>query len=112
MCSVHANSAHDALSKICTLPLLAGANIGRDFVTPTVASCFDLVVHCTRNPNGRRQVSEIVSVGNRVEADLIETAHVFRMIDHQLMLNPTGLMDHPKYGQAGIDIRSVVGDAA
>ncbi len=27
MCSVHANSAHDAVTKICTLPLLAGDNI-------------------------------------------------------------------------------------
>ena len=112
MCSVHANSAHDALTKICTLPLLAGENISRDFVTPTVASCFDLVVHCARNPNGRRQVTEILSVGSRVEAGLIETAPVFRMIDHQLVFNPTGLMAHPKYAHAGIDIRNVVGEAA
>ncbi|WP_237563402.1 CpaF family protein [Arthrobacter sp. H-02-3] len=27
MCTVHANSAHDAVTKICTLPLLAGDNI-------------------------------------------------------------------------------------
>src|SRR5690625_655551 len=110
MCSVHANSAQDALTKICTLPLLAGENISRDFVTPTVASCFDLVVHCARNPDGHRQVTEILSVGNRVESGLIETAPVFRMIDHELTFNPTGLVNHPKYDQAGIDIRSVVGE--
>ena len=112
MCSVHANSAHDALTKICTLPLLAGENISRDFVTPTVASCFDLVVHCARNSNGQRQVTEILSVGNRVEAGLIETAPVFRMQDHQLTFNPTGLMEHQKYAHAGINIRSVLGEAA
>lgn len=112
MCSVHANSAHDALMKICTLPLLAGENISRDFVTPTVASCFDLVVHCTRNPDGQRQVTEILSVGNRVEAGLIESAPVFRMLDDQLTLNPTGLIDHPKYAQLGINIRRVVGEVA
>src|SRR5690625_2531130 len=110
MCSVHANSAQDALTKICTLPLLAGENISRDFVTRTVASCFVLVVHCARNPDGHRQVTEILSVGNRVESGLIETATVFRMIDHELTFNPTGLVNHPKYDQAGIDIRSVVGE--
>ena len=112
MCSVHANSAHDALTKVCTLPLLAGENISRDFVTPTVASCFDLVVHCARNPNGRRHVTEILSVGTRVEAGLIESAQVFRMVDNQLTLNPTGLMDHPKYANAGVDIRAVRDGAA
>lgn len=32
MCTVHANSAHDAVTKICTLPLLAGDNISSVFV--------------------------------------------------------------------------------
>ncbi|NLZ98888.1 MAG: CpaF family protein [Micrococcus sp.] len=108
MCSVHANSAHDALSKICTLPLLAGENISRDFVTPTVASCFDLVVHCARRENGQRQITEILSVGQRVEGGIIESASVFRMVDNQLTLNPTGLMEHPKFTAAGVDIRAVV----
>lgn len=109
MCSVHANSAHDALTKICTLPLLAGENISRDFVTPTVASCFDLVVHCARNANGQRYISEILSVGQRVEGGIIESAPVFRTVEDQLVLNPTGLMEHPKFTAAGVDIRAVVG---
>ena len=45
MCTIHANSARDALVKLCTLPLLAGRNIDSSFVVPTVASCIDLVVH-------------------------------------------------------------------
>src|SRR5690625_2568210 len=109
MCSVHANSAQDALTKICTLPLLAGENISRDFVTPTVASCFDLVVHCARNPDGHRQVTEILSVGSRVEGGIIESAAVFHTVDDELVLNPTGLTDHPKFASAGMDIRAIVG---
>ena len=112
MCSVHANSAHDALNKICTLPLLAGENISRDFVTPTVASCFDLVLHCSRNENGQRQVTEILSVRQRVEGGIIESASVFRVVDNQLTLNPTGLMEHPKFTAAGVEIRAVVGGFA
>ncbi|OAV59534.1 CpaF family protein [Enteractinococcus helveticum] len=112
MCSVHANSAHDALAKICTLPLLAGENISRDFVTPTVASCFDLVVHCARGHDGHRYVSEVLAVGNRVEGGIIESTSVFRLVDGELMLNHTGLMEHPKFTAAGIDIRTVIGEAA
>lgn len=112
MCSVHANSAHDALAKICTLPLLAGENISRDFVTPTVASCFDLVVHCARSHNGHRRVTEILAVGSRVESGIIESAPVFREVDGELTLNPTGLTEHPKFAAAGVDIRAVIGEAA
>ena len=38
MCTIHANSAREALVKMCTLPLLAGENISARFVVPTVAS--------------------------------------------------------------------------
>lgn len=79
MCSVHANSAHDAITKICTLPLLAGENISSSFVVPTVASCIDLVVHCARLPGGRRRVTEIMALGRRVENGVIESSPVFRI---------------------------------
>ncbi len=42
MCTIHANSAREAVTKMCTLPLLAGENIGSRFVVPTVAGCVDL----------------------------------------------------------------------
>ena len=45
MATLHANSAREAITKLCTLPLLAGDNISADFVVPTVAGCVDLVVH-------------------------------------------------------------------
>ena len=45
MCTIHANSAREAVTKMCTLPLLAGENVGHAFVVPTVAACVDLVVH-------------------------------------------------------------------
>lgn len=61
-CTIHANSARDAISKLCTLPLLAGQNISTDFVRPTVGNCIDIVIHCSLNPNGSRSISEIVEV--------------------------------------------------
>ena len=52
MCSIHANTARDALAKLCTLPLLAGRNIDSAFVLPTVAGCIDIVVHCELDRHG------------------------------------------------------------
>lgn len=56
MCSVHANSAREAVVKLCTLPLLAGENVTDAFVVPTVASCVDLVVQIGVEPSGSRRV--------------------------------------------------------
>ena len=54
MCTIHANSAREALTKLCTLPLLAGENVSDRFVVPTVASAVDLVVHLDLDAGGRR----------------------------------------------------------
>jgi pilus assembly protein CpaF len=62
LCTIHANSASDAISKLCTLPLLAGANISSDFVKPTVASCIRYVVHCQMLPSGARRIQEIAAL--------------------------------------------------
>ena len=62
LCTIHANSAKDAISKLCTLPLLAGSNITSEFVNPTVGSCIDVVVHCRMLPTGKRCVEEIATV--------------------------------------------------
>lgn len=62
LCTIHANSAKDAIAKLCTLPLLAGGNITSEFVNPTVGSCIDLVVHCQLLPSGQRKIQEIATV--------------------------------------------------
>lgn len=109
MCSVHANSAHDAITKICTLPLLAGANISSSFVVPTVASCIDLVVHCARLPGGKRQVMEIMALGRRVENGVIESSSVFKRIDGVLELTATGMPAEEKFAAAGVDVSVLLG---
>ncbi|MGZ4678279.1 MAG: CpaF family protein [Acidimicrobiia bacterium] len=65
MTSVHANSAREALRKLTTLPLLAGDNLDRRFVSATVAACVDLVVFCRRTSQGR-EISEILGVAEQV----------------------------------------------
>jgi pilus assembly protein CpaF len=58
--TIHANSAREALGKLCALPLLAGRNIDAGFVQPAVAASVQLVAHCERDASGRRRVVEIV----------------------------------------------------
>jgi pilus assembly protein CpaF len=72
MGTIHANSARDAIIKIQTLPLLAGANISHSFIIPTVASAIDLVIQIAMDINGSRRVVEVVSVTGRTHDNKIE----------------------------------------
>ena len=91
MCSLHASSAKQAISKMCLLPMLAGSNVSAEFVIPTVASVVDVVVHTAMQKDGKRKVQKIVSVTGRLEGSNIETIDIFHRVDDQLI--PTGL--HP-----------------
>ena len=73
-CTIHANSAKDAILKLSTLPLLAGQNISSEFVVPTVGNSIDLVVHCQLNPDGSRVVSEILQVSWNAQSKQIDFA--------------------------------------
>lgn len=76
-CTVHANSAAEALDKLCLLPLLGGRNIDRDFVAPALASSVDLVVHCARDAAGRRYVEEVVAPTGEVVEGRVLSRPVF-----------------------------------
>jgi pilus assembly protein CpaF len=104
MCTVHANSAREALVKMCTLPLLAGENVSAAFVVPTVAASVDLVVHLSLDANGQRRVREIVGVTGRVEGDVIETSEIFSSVNGRLQRGD-GYPPHPeRYQAAGVDL--------
>ena len=108
MASLHANSAREALVKMCTLPLLAGENIGSRFVVPTVAACVDLVVHLALGADGTRRVDEVVAVPGRVESDVIETEPIFIRLGGGLE-RAGGQPPHPeRFARAGIDVGSLL----
>jgi pilus assembly protein CpaF len=104
MASLHANSAREALTKMCTLPLLAGENVSSRFVVPTVASSIDLVVQLRLDQDGRRRVQEIVGVPGRVENGLVETADIFHRRGDRLERG-SGFPPHPdRFERAGFDL--------
>ena len=108
MCTLHANSAREAIAKICTLPLLAGENVTADFVVPTVASAIDLVVYLGISPGGHRQVEEIVALPGRVDEGVIEVADIFvRRADELVRADgfPPGI---DRYSRTGCDVRAML----
>ena len=66
VCTVHANSAADALSALVNAALMAGENVTEGVVQRVFSSALDLVVHVERRADDgtgvRRQVHEIVAV--------------------------------------------------
>ncbi|WP_353810294.1 hypothetical protein [Agromyces sp. SYSU T00194] len=117
MCTIHANSAADALLKLCTLPLLAGRNIDAAFVVPTVMTSVDLVVHTSLTAEGARQVDEI-SVPRRTGSETdaagmrLGTHPVFSRTDGVLRAVSTSVPSTRKFATAGIDVETLLRDAA
>jgi pilus assembly protein CpaF len=108
MCTLHANSAREALVKMCTLPLLAGENISARFVVPTVAASVDLVVHLGIDHQGVRRVNEVVGVPGRVENDIIETESIFERRGGDLQ-RVNGMPPRIElYERAGIDVHRIL----
>jgi pilus assembly protein CpaF len=108
MCSVHANTAREAVTKVCTLPLLAGENVSAGFVVPTVAASIDLVVHLGLDGDGVRRVREIVAVPGRVENDVVETADVFTQSGERLV-RADGYPPHEdRFRRRGIDLATLL----
>lgn len=105
MCTIHANSARDALAKLCTLPLLAGRNIDSGFVVPTVATCVDLVVHLTIDRRGHRRVASIDATTGTTTGAGVDAEPIFRLDPHTHELVATGIRPArlEKYAAAGFD---------
>ena len=108
MCTLHANSAREALVKMCTLPLLAGENISARFVVPTVAASVDIVVHLGIDTTGVRRTNEVVAVPGRVENDTIEVESIFHRVHGELRW--AGGMPHrlERFERLGIDVHRIL----
>ncbi len=108
MCTIHANSAREAVTKMCTLPLLAGENVSSTFVVPTVAASVDIVVHAALERDGARRVREVAALPGRVEGDVIEISDLFHRRDGRLVRGD-GYPPHvDRFEAAGYDVRALL----
>ena len=106
--TLHANSAREAVTKLCTLPLLAGANIPGDFVVPTVAGAVDLVIHAASDPSGQRRITEISGLTGRVENNIVEMSTIFKD-DGSGLARKGGYPPHPeRFVAHGFDLTSIL----
>lgn len=108
MCTLHANSAREAVTKLCTLPLLAGENVSHAFVVPTVAASVDVVVHLARDRRGHRKVREIVAVPGRVEGDVVETADLFTTRAGRLVRADGWPPHQDRFAACGVDLAELL----
>jgi pilus assembly protein CpaF len=110
--SIHANSAREAITKLCTLPLLAGENIGSRFVVPTVAGSIDIVIHIATEHDGVRRVREIVGVPGRVEGDLVELEPIFTQRGDTLARDDGFPPHFDRFIRAGFDVAELLGESS
>ena len=113
MSTLHANSAREAVTKICTLPLLAGENISPHFVVPTVASAIDLVVHLDLDVSGHRTVREVAALSGRVENGVVEITDVFHRDERDRLVRGPGAPHDPRrFARAGYDLPTLLAPPA
>jgi pilus assembly protein CpaF len=70
LCTVHANSARDALTALVNAAIMAGENVGESIVRKVFSAALDFVVHLDRDDvnrlgpdeEARRQVMEVLAV--------------------------------------------------
>ena len=74
--TVHANSPRDALSRVETMVLMAGADLPLRAIREQVAAAIDLVVYVERVQDGTRKVSQISEVLG-MEGELITMQDIF-----------------------------------
>jgi pilus assembly protein CpaF len=76
MCTLHANSPRDALSRVETMVLMAGYDLPIRAIRQQVTSALDLVVHLERLQDGSRRVMYISEV-QHMEGDIISLQDLF-----------------------------------
>ena len=72
LCTVHANSAREAITKMLTLPLLAGVSIPVEFVERVIGSSVGYIAHCELGADGTRRLRELLQVSHGSEGLVFE----------------------------------------
>jgi len=74
--TIHANSPRDALSRVETMMLMAGMDLGMRAIREQIASALNLLVHQTRMKDGTRRITHITELAG-MEGDVITLQDLF-----------------------------------
>ena len=90
ICTVHANSPRDVLSRVETMVMMAGMDLPITAIREQISGAIDLIVHQSRFPDGSRRITHVTEVVG-MEGQVITTQDLF-VFDHRPGLDPAG---HP-----------------
>jgi len=98
LCTLHANTPRDALTRTETMVLMAGYDLPVRAIRQQVCSALDLIVHIARVRDGSRRVMAISEV-MRMESDVITLQDIFTFNQKEISndgkvigrLEPTGM---------------------
>ena len=76
ICTLHANTPRDALSRLETMVLMAGMDLPMKAIREQIASAVDLVVQQARLKDGSRRITHITEV-ERMEGDVVTLQDIF-----------------------------------
>ena len=88
ICTVHANSPRDVLSRVETMVLMAGVELPVRAIREQVSSAIDLVVQQTRLRDGSRKITHISEVVG-MEGDIITMQDLF-LLDEEAGVDSEG----------------------
>jgi len=86
--TVHSNSPRDALSRLETMMLMAGMDLGIRAIREQVASALNLIVHQTRMKDGVRRITHVTEIVG-MEGDIISLQDLF-LFDYSAGLDENG----------------------
>jgi pilus assembly protein CpaF len=83
LCTIHSNSARDALIRLETLALTAATEMPLKAVRRQMASSFDFLIHLTKLNNGHRAITQIAEISG-MEAEIILSHNIGELKDNSL----------------------------
>jgi pilus assembly protein CpaF len=98
MCTIHANSARDALTRVETMVQMGQANLPVRAIRQLMAGAIDVIIHVERMHDGRRRLRQMTEVCH-LEGDVITTNDIALFaFDRE---DPQGRI-HGHYRSAGV----------
>ncbi len=118
-CTVHANSAGDALDALVNAALMAGENVTERVVRKVFSSAIDVVVHLERDSAGdgpiRRRVMEVLALVPALRDDfstqpIFSREHIGAPLEWTGALPPQALVDQIERALGdGVGVRDLLG---
>ncbi len=88
ICTVHANTPRDVLSRVETMVLMAGIDLPVRAIREQVSNAIELIVHQTRFKDGTRHLTHVTEVVG-MEGDVITLQDLF-LFDHSAGFDDVG----------------------